>query len=103
MLVTWALFHMLNILNFNLRSGVLSSEECKRKAARDSAVSQALVRREKSFSRPPTLALLYCRAPPKKEHLIAGYLNLGYVYVCERVFLCVFGFCQHDPCQRIFS
>ena len=31
----------------NLRSGVLFSEERKRKATRDSAVSQALVRREK--------------------------------------------------------
>ena len=43
-------------LTCNLRSGVLFSEKRERKAKRDSAVSQALVRREKSsfFSPFPT-------------------------------------------------
>ena len=40
---------MLNQCFHNLRSGVLFSEEHERKATRDSAVSQALVRREKKF------------------------------------------------------
>ena len=61
----------LRLVEPNLRSGVLFSEERERKATRDSAVSQALVRREK---RPASLALrmLYFRVPPKKERLIAG-------------------------------
>ena len=47
----------------NLRLGVLFSEERERKATRDTAVSQALVRREETTT---PLALLYFRAPPKK-------------------------------------
>ena len=55
--------------SFNLRSGVLFSEERERKATRDSAVSRSVSR----ALDPPTLALLYFRVPPKKERLIAGY------------------------------
>ena len=51
---------------------ILFSEERERKATRDSAVSQALVRREKStrsfFSPFPTLALLYTFALLRKNN-----------------------------------
>ena len=61
---------------------VLFSEERERKATRNSAVSQA----RKKFSRPPTLALIYFRVPPKKRtpnrrlcfmHLILLSLSSG--------------------------
>ena len=61
----------------NLRSGILFSEERERKATRDSAVSQTLVRREKSFfflafpdrrlSRCYTFALLRKKRTPDRR------------------------------------
>ena len=66
-----------NLSRHNLRSGVLFSEERERKATRDSAVSQTLVRREKSFfflafpdrllSRCYTFALLRKKRTPDRR------------------------------------
>ena len=81
----------------NLRSGVLFSEERERKATRDLTCDQPGLSffggtRKYSNARvggsgkgtkawltdwPPSLALLFFRAPPKNERLIAGYSRLG--------------------------
>ena len=60
-----------NLFKFNLRSGVLFSEE-RESIARESRRSGKATKAWLTADWPPSLALLFFRSPLKKERLIAG-------------------------------